>query len=155
MSPACDSLFRQHLPDLGAYQAGEGALMPPLMRWLIATGRVRLRTNVVLELPWLGRRVDLGLLTGDGVASAFELKIGSLQRVLEQAAYNRSSFHRSWIVTANQPRAEGLQWANKIGVGILVVTADEAKAILAPVPNVPHPHAIRRLRGVFQRHASL
>lgn len=153
MSPNCRALLKRHLPNPSAFNEGEAALMPPLMQWLIATGRVRARTFVAREVPWLGRRIDLALLTGRGTASAFELKIGRLQRVIEQAAYNRESFHRSWVVTGNQPRAEGLEWAHQLGVGLLVVQGDRVTPLSVPSERRPHPAAMSRLRSTIQAQA--
>jgi hypothetical protein len=149
MSPQQHALLLRHLPNPQAYQEGEGALLPALIRWLIATGRLRARTQVAYEVPWLGRRVDLALLTRRGVATAFELKIGRLQRVLEQAAYNRSSFHRSWVVTGNQPKPEGLRWARELGVGLLVVRHQLVVPLATPTIRDPHPAAVTRLRAAI------
>lgn len=153
MTPQHDALLLHHLPDPGRFNAGEAALLPALMRWLIITGRVRARTRVAHEVPWLGRRVDLALLTGRGVTTAFELKIGRLQRVIEQAAYNQASFHRSWVVTGNRPKADGLRWAIQLGVGLLVVQNDEVIALVAPAAQVPNPAAVKRLRTAIESRA--
>lgn len=146
MSPQRHALLRHHLPDPHIFNTGEAALLPTLMRWLVATGRVRAQTRVAHEVPWLGRRVDLALLTQGGITTAFELKIGRLQRVLEQATYNQASFHRSWVVTANRPKAEGLGWAEELGVGLLVVQRDSVVPLVAPTIQDPHPAAVKRLR---------
>lgn len=155
MSPERHALLLRHLPDASSLQDGEAALLPTLIRWLVATGRVREQTRVAHEVPWLGRRVDLALLTGRGVATAFELKIGRLQRVLEQAAYNRASFHRSWVVTGNRPRSEGLRWALELGVGLLVVQHDDVVPVMAPATRSPHPDAVRRLRATIIARAAV
>jgi len=149
MSPECHALLRRHLPDPSLFGKGEAALTPALLQWLIATGRVRSRTAVAHEVPWLGRRVDLALLNGNGMTTAFELKIGRLQRVIEQAAYNRASFHRSWVVTGNKPKPQGLVWAQEVGVGLLVVRRDSVSALINPIPREPHPEALRRLRATI------
>jgi hypothetical protein len=153
MSPEYRALLRRHLPDPSIFGNGEAALMPTLVRWLISTGRVRARTSVASEVPWLGRRVDLALLNGRGLTTAFELKIGRLQRVMEQAAYNRESFHRSWVVTGNRPREEGLDWARELGVGLLVVQQDAISALVTPTVQRPHPAALKRLRATIQLRA--
>ncbi len=155
MSPQYQTLLLRHLPDPSAFKEGEAALLPTLMRWLVASGRVRTQTRVAHEVPWLGRRVDLALLTGRGVTTAFELKIGRLQRVLEQATYNRASFHRSWVVTANRPKAEGLRWAHELGVGLLVVQHDNVIPFAAPAVQEPHPAVVKRLRTAIQARAGM
>jgi hypothetical protein len=149
VSPHAQALFDVHLPDPALYSEGEAALMPALLRWLVATGRVRSRTGLAYELPWLGRRVDLALITSRGLTTAFELKIGRLQRVIEQASYNRASFHRSWIVTGNRPKPEGLGWARDLGVGLLVVQGDAVLPLLQPADQQPHPAAVKRLRAAI------
>lgn len=153
MTPLHDALLLQHLPDPDSFTAGEAALYPTLIRWLVATGRVRSQTRVAREVPWLGRRVDLALLTANGVTTAFELKIGRLQRVLEQAAYNQASFHRSWVATGNRPKVEGLRWAHGLGVGLLVIQQGEVIPLVAPAVQVPHPAAAKRLRAAIQTRA--
>jgi len=154
MSPQ-EALLVRHLPDLSAFEHGEAALLPNLMRWLIATGRVRAQTVVAQEVPWLGRRVDLALLTARGVTTAFELKLGRLQRVLEQGAYNRSSFYRSWVVTGNRPRPDGLRWAQELGIGLLVIQHDTVIMLSAPTMREPHPAAVKRLRAAIEARATL
>jgi hypothetical protein len=149
VSPGAQALLDVHLPDPSIYSEGESALMPALMRWLVATGRVRSRTGIAHELPWLGRRVDLALITGRGITTAFELKIGRLQRVIEQAAYNQASFHRSWVVTGNRPRSDGMAWARQLGVGLLVVREGAVESLLHPADQQPHPAALRRLRAAI------
>lgn len=155
MSPQQHALLLRHLPDPSVFQEGEAALLPTLMRWLIATGRVRSQTRVAHEVPWLGRRVDLALLTGRGITTAFELKIGRLQRVLEQAAYNRASFHRSWVVTGNRPRAEGLRWAHELGLGLLVVHHGGVIPCATAAVHDPHPTAVKRLRAAILTRARM
>lgn len=150
MSPQRHALLLHHLPHPERFSAGEAALLPTLMRWLVVTGRVRAHTRVAHEVPWLGRRVDLALLTGRGMTTAFELKIGRLQRALEQAAYNRASFHRSWVVTGNRPKAEGLHWASELGVGLLMVRGDNVVPFVAPALQAPHLAAVKRLRAAIR-----
>ncbi len=149
MSPETELLVRHHVDGLGDVGDGEAALLPHLMHWLIATGRVRDRTAVAYEVPWLGRRVDVAVLTGRGVASAFELKLGRLQRVLEQATYNSSSFHRSWVVTGNQPQTEGFEWAQRLGLGLIVIQPPAVTLLLSPVDRCPDQAVVRRLRAAI------
>src|SRR5437868_6969727 len=91
-----------------AHPSGEGRLLEPLMEWLFRTRRINAKSRIAVELPWLGRRVDLATLTTTGRTAAYELKLGSLGRALEQAAYNRLSFDRSFVVTAGKPRPANL-----------------------------------------------
>lgn len=149
MTQRTRGLVVRYLPEPTGLQNGEAALLPALMRWLVASGRLRAQTRVAHEVPWLGRRVDLALLTRRGIASAFELKIGRLQRVVEQAAYNRSSFHRSWIVTGNHPRPEGLRWVIELGLGLLVVQDDLVVPLIVPQIAQPPASVVKRLRGAI------
>lgn len=132
---------------------GEGAMLPPLIDWLRSTGRVRARTAVTTELPWLGRRVDLAVVTGRGRTSAFELKVGRFDRVLEQAAYNRLSFHTSWIVTANHPKLRGLDAARNLGLGLVVVKDHKVTPMLLPREGQPPPETTRRLQSLIRARA--
>lgn len=153
MSPSQRALLSRYVSDPSAFEEGEAALLPALMRWLITTRWLGGQTQVAREVPWLGRRIDLALVNGRGVTSAFELKIGSFQRVVEQAAYNRSSFHRSWIVTGNRPRAEGLGWASELGLGLIVVREDAVIRLVSPAVGSPHPVVATRLRAAIRRRA--
>ncbi|MDO8184678.1 hypothetical protein Q5424_04935 [Conexibacter sp. JD483] len=153
MSPEAQALLLHHLPRPSDFSEGESALMPTLMRWLVATGRLRTRTLVAHEVPWLGRRVDLALLTQRGMTTAFELKIGRLQRVLEQGAYNRSSFHRSWVVTGNRPKPDGIEWARELGLGLIVIQNDVAMPLVSPLLQSPPAAVTQRLRTAIRSRA--
>lgn len=132
---------------------GEAQMLPSLTAWLERTGRLRQATQMAYELPWLGRRVDLALITGRGVTTAFELKIGNIHRALEQAAYNHASFHRSWVVTGNRPRPDAVQWSRRIGVGILVVRGAQTSVAMPALQHRPDPAAARRLREIIKERA--
>lgn len=119
-------------------------MMPILVDFLRRRRWVRDDTLLARELPINGRRVDLGVLTRSGTSSAFELKIGGFGRVLEQAHYNRLSFHRSWIVIPNLPRPENVDEARKFGIGIIVVEGEAAKIVLRP--GTPSAERLSRLR---------
>ncbi len=153
MSPTRDTLLRCHVQHLGETGDGEASLLPWLMRWLIATGRVRYRTHVAYEVPWLGRRVDLALLTARGTTSAFELKLGRVQRVLEQASYNDLSFHRSWVVVGSRPRTDAQEWAQRLGLGLIVIRPPTVTLLLHPVVRAPDHSVIRRVRAAIAARA--
>lgn len=154
MSPTSELLLRQYVDSLSTAENGEATLLPHLMRWLIATGRIRSRTHVAREVPWLGRRVDLALLTGRGTTSAFELKLGSLQRVMEQAAYNDLSFDRSWIVVGNWPKPDGLAWTERLGLGLIVIRPPSVRLILRPALRAPESSVARRVRRAIATRAT-
>jgi hypothetical protein len=153
MTPELSALVTRHVGTVDHFEAGEAALLPHLMRWLVLSGRLRDRTNVAFEVPWLGRRVDLALVNARGVTTAFELKIGRLQRALEQAAYNRSSFHRSWVVTGNMPQDQGLEWARSLGIGVVVVRPPHLRLLLVPALRAPERPVLHRVRSAIAARA--
>jgi hypothetical protein len=146
MGTTHEYLVRRHVDGLCPIESGEAILMPHLIRWLVATGHIRARTHVAFEVPWLGRRVDLALLTGSGTTSAFELKLGGIQRVLEQASYNKVSFHRSWIVVGANPKVDGVEWARHLGLGLIVIRPPTVALLLRPVARAPDSSVMRRVR---------
>lgn len=151
MSDARPDLVATHLPPSERCSTGESTLLPALLSWLVATGRLTAQTTVAFEVPVCGRRVDVGLLSARGVTTAFELKIGSLQRAIQQGSYNVASFHRSWVVTGNEPRPTGVRWARETGVGVLYVHGDVVRVILVPSRNVPNPASIARTRRALRK----
>lgn len=151
MTPGQAALIGVALAHPGVVrESGERMMVPSLLTWLARTGRLRDKTVVAHEVPWLGRRVDLALLTQRGITSAFELKVGSLQRALEQATYNSSSFHRSWIVTPNRPQPHGEAWAKELGIGILCVAPAAPVVVLLPRHRTPTPSVAARVRAAIR-----
>jgi hypothetical protein len=124
---------------------GEACLRDPLMSWLSRVRRINSRSRVAFELPWLGRWVDLATLTSSGRTAAYELKLGSLGRALEQAAYNRLAFDRSYIVTASVPRPSNLELAAVEAVGVIVVQGEYVDCLLDSPLRRPLPEVRRRL----------
>jgi hypothetical protein len=151
MSPHQESLLSRQLASRDWQETGEAAMMPALLKWLVQTGRLRDQTRVAQEVPWLGRRVDLALLNSKGTTTAFELKIGRIQRAIEQAAYNRATFHRSWVVTGNRPRQQAIAWARELGIGLLLVRGERVSQLVTPGPPVPDAVAVKRLRSTIRR----
>lgn len=130
------------------HPTGEGRLLEPLVAWLYRARRINAKSRVAVELPWLGRRVDLATVTSTGRTAAYELKLGGLSRALEQAAYNRLSFDRSYVVTAGWPRASNLEVAAEEGIGVIVVSENEVVMLL----ESPARRAIPTLRrGVVEK----
>ena len=132
---------------------GEASLLPALFDWLVATGRLGTQTTVAYEVPWMGRRVDLALLTRKGIVLPLQLKVGSLQRAIEQATYNQASFHRSWIVTPNSPQPSGLEWARSMGVGIIVIKDGKVAVAAAAPTQEPDRSVLGRLRRAIRARA--
>jgi hypothetical protein len=155
MSPTRERLIHRHVNCLDAPSGGEAALLPHLVGWLIATGRIRSRTRVAYEVPWLGRRVDLALLTARGTTSAFELKLGGLQRVLEQASYNELSFHRSWVVVGNRPQSMGVEWAQRLGLGLILICPPSVELLVQPRGGSPDPTISKRVRSAISDRAAI
>ncbi len=129
----------------------ESVLLLPLLDLLKARRWIRSDTRVVTELAWHGRRVDLATFTASGKSSAFELKLGSFGRALEQAMYNRLSFGRSWVVVSSIPRVDNLEQAAQNGVGVIAF-GDRAQvlthAVRQPVNRVVHERLTRQFKGI-------
>ncbi len=126
-------------PPLEGTFLGEARMLPDLVRWLRLTRRIRGDSLLVQEMPLNGRRVDLAVMTRSGALSAFELKLGGFGRVLEQAAYNRLSFDRSWIVIESQPRSENIAAAREFGIGVIVVRGSKPAILVRPGHAGPDP----------------
>jgi len=143
MTEATDSIAalarEMPLPTLDIVETGENRLLLPLVRWLIRSRRINPESRMALEFPWLGRRIDLATLTSTRRASAYELKLNGLGRAMEQAAYNRLAFDRSYVVTASTPRAENLALAAEHGIGVIVVHDEQTRCLLESplLPPVP------------------
>ncbi len=131
---------------------GEQKMLRPLLSWLNETRRVMPDTHVALELSWFGRRIDLATLTRTGRTVAYELKLASVGRALEQAAYNRIAFDRSYVVTESMPRPDNVALAAESGVGLILVRSGEIRCLLGsplqrPMPNI-RSRLLRQLRSV-------
>jgi hypothetical protein len=122
----------------------EAELLPPLVELLRRRGWIRPGSIVRTELSWAGRRVDLATLNASRGAMAFELKLGSFSRVLEQAMYNRLSFDRSWIVVSSMPLARNLETAREHGVGVIVL--EDHMKIVCPALRQPRTSPVVRAR---------
>jgi hypothetical protein len=155
MSGARDTLAQRHLEALMPDPPGEAALLPHLITWLIGTGRIGPRTLVAYEVPWLGRRVDLALLGSRGTTSAFELKLSGIQRVLEQASYNGSSFNRSWVVVGSYPQSNALEWVDRLGLGLVVVRDSAVRLVARPRSASRDPELSRRVRSAIVARARI
>ena len=136
------------LIDLSPFSAtqGESRMLLHLIPWLERRRWIREDTEIRFELPVNSRRVDLVTWTASGKLAAFELKLGGFSRVLEQAAYNRIAFDRSWIVTGARPRASNLQQAATFGIGVIVVESDTLHVAISP--GVPTNDQTARARVV-------
>ena len=110
--------------------AGERRLERPLLEWLKMKGWLREDTIVSRELPWMGRRVDLAILTRSGRTTAYELKIRDNRRALQQAAYNKLAFDRSYVVTASEPMQINKTLAQEVGVGFILLRQDGSTRVI-------------------------
>jgi hypothetical protein len=124
---------------------GEARLLRPLVQWLRETRRAKPDTHIALELAWFGRRIDVAMLTRSHRTVAYELKLGGLGRALEQAAYNRLSFDRSYVVTQSFPRPENVALAAKYGIGLIVIRSGEVRLVLDSPIRRPAPEVRTRL----------
>jgi hypothetical protein len=132
---------------------GESRLLPVLLDWLHRRGRIRLDTLVVTEMPWYGRRIDLATLTRSGSLAAYELKLRNHQRAIEQAAYNKVAFDRSFIVTATVPSTRTQQAALEAGIGIIVVGASGAQLVQESIASKADGRLRKRLIRKIQASA--
>jgi hypothetical protein len=121
----------------------ESELLPRLLDWLHRRGRIRFDTVVVMEMPWFGRRIDVVTLTRSGRLTAYELKLHTNHRVIEQAAYNGISFDSSYIVTGRTPSRRSRDMALRAGLGIIVIERDNIQLLDCAVPKV-QSHALRK-----------
>lgn len=127
----------------------EEVLLLPLLALLRGRRWLRPSTIVVTEFAWNGRRVDLATLTASGRSAAFEMKLGSFGRALEQAMYNRLSFDRSWVVVPTVPRQASLAEASENGVGVIVAGPESTvllHAMTQPISTVVHQRLRAKLR---------
>lgn len=102
----------------------------PLLEWLKAKRWLREDTIVSRELPWMGRRVDLAVLTRSGRTTAYELKIRDNRRALQQAAFNKLAFDRSYVVTESEPMQINKALAQEVGVGFILVRPDGSSRVI-------------------------
>ena len=109
----------------------EKQLQEPLLAWLHQKRRVDADSEVFEEVPWFGRRIDLVTVTQSRRVTAYELKLNSFRRAVEQAAYNRIAFDRAYVVTAAYPKSSSLELAIDVGVGVIVIDANGVKEISA------------------------
>lgn len=134
----------------------ERELLSPLIAYLTSSRRARFDTLIVEELPWNGRRVDLATLTASRNTTAFELKLRNNGRAIEQAAHNRLSFDRSYVVTATPPSIASLEEAHNASVGIIVVDVETmgAKVVLESPSQATSPIVRKRLLWKLRQHGS-
>lgn len=128
----------------------EEKLLTPLLHMMRNRGWINENSLVLSEMPLNGRRADLATLTKGGISSAYEMKIGSFQRVLEQAMYNRLSFDRSWIVVNHRPTAKNLEQARENGVGVIVLD-DRMFVLLWANRQTVSPVIRAKIRAIFQK----
>jgi hypothetical protein len=131
-------------------------LLEPLLGWLAARRWIREDSVVIEELAINGRRVDVSTLTRSGTLSAFELKLGSFGRALEQAFYNARLYDRSWIVLDAMPRVRNVEEAVQCGVGVLVRSGPSFVVVCQPGPRasdlVPRRRVTEKIREQVRRH---
>lgn len=117
----------------------EKQLQEPLLEWLRQNRRIGRGTEVFEEVPWFGRKVDLVTVTRSRRITAYELKLNSFRRAVEQAAYNRIAFDRAFVVTASFPTPSSLELAVEVGVGVIVIGAEGVTEISAsPMERAAH-----------------
>lgn len=129
-------------------------LYDPLISWITNRRWLRPDTMAVRELAWMGRRIDLALLTRSGRTIAFEFKNSDLGRAIEQAAYNKAAFDRSFAVTPHFPSGNNVDAATDLEVGIIVVRAQSVHLVRSSVPATIDKTLRQRLRSAFSQRAT-
>lgn len=102
----------------------EEQLKAPLLEWLKQRRRFNEGTAILEEMPWFNRKIDLVTISSTRLATAYELKLNSFRRAVEQAAYNRMAFDRAYVVTASRPSGKNFALAVEAKVGVILVTPD-------------------------------
>jgi hypothetical protein len=129
-------------------------LAAPLLRWLRSKQRLRMDTEVFMEFPWAGRRVDIVTLSRGLRSAAFELKLRASGRALEQALYNRGAFDRSYIVVDQVPGPRLLSQAEAHGVGVIHINEGVVRLLVeSPLQRSSEPIRTRLLRSLRTREA--
>lgn len=129
----------------------EEVLLHPLLDLMWRRGWLNADSHLRVELAWNGRRIDVATCTKTGITSAYELKLGSFQRVLEQAMYNRLSFDKSWIVVAGTPNPSSSLQAIENGIGIIIWDGSTMRVAAPARRQASNPRIKARLRMAFNR----
>lgn len=132
----------------------EAELLAPLLSLLARTNRINPSTIVKLEMPWNGRRIDLATMSRSLTTTAYELKLSSIQRAIEQASYSRLSFDRSWVVTVGRTSEGALAEARRVGVGVISSIEGELR-VVAVAQRQPRTSASIRARLIHQFRGSV
>lgn len=127
----------------------EAVLLEQLVAFLRRTRRIGPESHVIVEFPWNGRRVDVATLSKSLDTSAYELKLASIQRAIEQAGYNRLAFDRSWVVTRGRTGERALAEARHLGVGVMSLIDGKMQLLLA-ARRQPRENRIIRARLLTQ-----
>ena len=110
----------------------EAALLLPVLRAALRIGWATQMSRACVEIPWYQKRLDLGLVSGDGLV-VVELKVADWRRAIEQAYVNRWIAHSSWVALWHQNiSSTTYDVAREAGVGILVVTRRTAYPWIRP-----------------------
>ena len=121
----------------------EEQLKTPLLEWLKQRRRFNEGTVLLEEMPWFNRKIDLVTVSSTRRTTAYELKLNSFRRAVEQAAYNRMAFDRAYVVTASRPSEKNFALAVEAKVGVILVTPDRVTE-LVDSPLVRSQKEIRR-----------
>lgn len=132
--------------------SGENKLEKPLLDWLERRRWLRGDAIVSRELPWLGRRIDLAILSRSGRTTAYELKLRNNKRAIQQAAYNKLAFDRSYVVTVSEPTNTNKELALQVGVGFILLQNGRTRVIQHSSQGLPEPTVRARLiRAILAR----
>jgi hypothetical protein len=118
-------------------------MLEPLLHFLQKARRIHEETALSTEFPWLGRRIDLAVLTKSNRTVAYELKLENNFKAIEQASRNALAFDRSYAVTATLPTPLALEYAQMMGVGVYYLRPHSLKALLSPSALGPVDQRLR------------
>jgi hypothetical protein len=114
----------------------EAALMLPVLRAALRIGWASQMTPACVEIPWYQKRLDLGLISGEGLV-VVELKVTDWRRAIRQAYVNRWIAESSWVALWHKNiSSTTYEVAHEAGVGVLVVTRRTAYPWVSPGPPV-------------------
>jgi hypothetical protein len=115
----------------------ERDLYPPLLSFLCSEWGLDENTLLAEEVSLHGRFVDLALLVPAAGSVAFEFKVAATKRALEQAAFNRLSFHESYVVLGVVPSKKNLGLAQQLGIGVIYVGREGARSLIVGKRSEP------------------
>ena len=131
---------QRQLPGVEACFPNEGSMVRELRALLTnQTGPVCC-SSVVSEFDYSSGRTDLIGLSSRAILHAFEAKLLKWREALEQARRNACFAHYTYVALPPRAAERALKAKDDFrrhGVGLLVLTGNEARLAIRPRKNVP------------------